>query len=108
LCGKACLQGLAHLILVAVSLGAIEVSKAGFECASGGAYCHGGIGNQGAEAEHGYLAGSVRERQSLRPQIRRFDHDESSAEGGVQQEGPKMRRSSDPFHVEITPAGVVG
>src|ERR1700733_11406870 len=57
--GEACMQRRAYLALVAVSFRAIEVSKSGFECSPGSGYRNGWIGNQGAEAERGDLAGSL-------------------------------------------------
>src|SRR5271170_7747414 len=77
--GKSCLQGLAHLALVPVSFRTIEVSKSGFQRASGSTYRRGRIGNQGAEPEHGHMTGPVVERHSRHPKIRRFDHDDTSA-----------------------------
>src|ERR1700760_4358752 len=72
------LQRLAYLPLVAVSLRAIEVSKSGFQRISGGTYRHGCIWNQGAKPECGDTAGSVVERYSRIPKIRRFDHGDGS------------------------------
>jgi hypothetical protein len=60
--GKSCLQCLAYLALVPVSLCAVKVSKSGFQCVSGRSYCYGFIGNQGAKAECGHLADSVIQR----------------------------------------------
>jgi hypothetical protein len=72
--GESCLQRRAYLALVPVSFRAIKVSKSGFQCVSGRSYGHGWVGNQGAKAECGHMAGSVAEWNSRHPQIRRFDH----------------------------------
>jgi hypothetical protein len=50
------------------------VSKSGFQCVSGRSYRHGRVGNQSAKAECGHVAGSVVERHSRHPKIRRFNH----------------------------------
>jgi hypothetical protein len=76
--GKPCLQGFAHRTLISISFRTIEVSKTGFQRVSGSTYCGGCIGNQRAKAEYGHMAGSVVERQSFRPKIRRVDHDYTS------------------------------
>ena len=62
--GKSCLQRLAYLALIPVSLRTIEVSKSGVQRVSGRSYGHGWVGNQGAEAECGHMAASVVERYS--------------------------------------------
>src|SRR6202007_1245057 len=72
--GKSCLQRPAYLALVPVSFRAIEVSKSGFQCVSGRSFRHGGVGNQGAEAECGHMAAAVVERYCRQPEIRRFSH----------------------------------
>ena len=72
--GKSCLQRLAYLALVPVSFRAIEVSKSGFQCVSGRSYRHGCVGNEGAKAECGHVAGSVVERNSRQPKISTFNH----------------------------------
>jgi len=72
--GKSCLQRLAYLALVPVSLSAVEVSKSGVHCASGRSFRHGGVGNKGAKAECGHVAGSVVEWHCRHPKIRRFQH----------------------------------
>src|SRR6516165_7431302 len=76
--GKSSLQRDAHLTLVPVSFRAIKVSKSSFQRVSGSTYRCGRIGNLGAKAEYGHLAGSVVERRPFRPKIRRVDHDDTS------------------------------
>jgi hypothetical protein len=70
------LQGLAHLTLISVSFRTIEVSKSSFQRVSGRGYRRGCVGNQGAKAEYGYMAGAVAERYSFRSKIRRIDHED--------------------------------
>jgi hypothetical protein len=89
---KSCLQRLAHLTLVPVSFRTIEVSKSSFQRVFGSTYRRGCIGNQGAKSEHGHMAGSIVERYSLSPKIRRFDHDDTSALSRVQHRGARSRR----------------
>ena len=69
------LQSFAHLTLVPISLRTIEVPKSNVQRVSGGSFSLGGIGNQGAKAQYGHMAGSVVERRSLSPKIRSFEHD---------------------------------
>src|SRR5579863_3267222 len=76
--GKSSLQSFAHLTLIPVTFRAIETSKSSFQRISGSSYGLGWIGNQGAEAEYGHMAGSVVERDSFRPKIRRFHHEDTS------------------------------
>src|SRR5580704_7875849 len=57
--GEPCLQSFAHLTLVPISFCTIKVSKSCFQCVPGTTYRRGCIGNQGAKAEYGYMAGSV-------------------------------------------------
>ena len=76
--GKSCFQRLAHLTLVTVSFRTIEVSKSSFQRFPGSTYRRGGIGDQGAKTEYGYMASSLVERQSRSPKIRRFDHDDDT------------------------------
>ena len=68
------LQPLAHLTLVPVSFRTIEVSKSSVQRVSGSGYRRGRIGNQGAKAKYGYMAGSMGERHCCSPKIRRFDY----------------------------------
>jgi hypothetical protein len=89
--GKSCLQGLADLALVPISFRTIEVSKSSFQRVSGRSYCYGRIGNQGAKPEYGHMAGSVIERHSRSPKIRRFDHDDTSVVSRVQHHRPDNR-----------------
>src|SRR5450755_764292 len=77
--GKSRLQRLAHLTLVPVSFRTIEVSKSSLQRVSSSTYRCGCIGNQGAKAEYGNMAGSLVQRDSRSPKIRRFDHDDTSA-----------------------------
>jgi hypothetical protein len=84
--GKSCPQRLAHLTLVPVSFRTIEVSKSSFQRVSGSTYRRGRIGNQGAKPECGHIAGSVVERYSLSPKVRRFEHDDTSAVSRVKQQ----------------------
>jgi hypothetical protein len=76
--GESCLQRLAHLTLVPISFRTLEVSKSSFQRVSDSAYRRRCIGNQGAKAEYGHMAGSVAERHSFSPKIRRVDHDDTS------------------------------
>jgi hypothetical protein len=82
--GKSGLQRLAHLTLVLVSFRTIKVSKSRHQRVLGCTFRHDRIGNQGAKAEYGHLAGSVVQRNSGRPKIRRFDHDDASAASRLQ------------------------
>jgi hypothetical protein len=91
--GKSCLQRLAHLTLVPVSFRTIEVPKSGFQCVSGSTDGRGCIGNQGAKAEHRHVAGSVVQRQSRIPKIRRVNHDDISAVSRVQHHLPDTGNS---------------
>jgi hypothetical protein len=77
------------------------VPKSGVERVSGGAFGLGCIGNQSAKPERGHLAGAAIQRYSRVPEIRKFDHDDSSAlsriqdyRSGVQSSSWKARRSS--------------
>jgi hypothetical protein len=77
--GKSCPQRLAHFTLVSVSFRTIEVPKSSCQRVSGSTYRRGGIRNQGAKPKYRHMAGSVVERHSLSPKVRRFDHDDTSA-----------------------------
>jgi hypothetical protein len=77
--GKSCLERLAYLTLIPVSLRTIEVPESSFQFASGRSYRHSWIWNQRAKAECRYMTASVVERHSLHPKIRRFRHWNTSA-----------------------------
>jgi hypothetical protein len=79
-CGrKPCLQRFADLALVPVSLGAIEVSIAGFQRFSGSAEGRSYIGNQRAESKRGHTAASVIQHDLFAPKIGRLNHGDTSA-----------------------------
>jgi hypothetical protein len=76
--GKPCPQGLAHLTLVPVSLGTIEVSISGFQRVSGGTDSRSRIGNQRAESDGGHTAATVIKHYPCAPKIGRLNHDDTS------------------------------
>ena len=91
--GESCVQGLADLTFVAISFCTIEMAKSSFQRVSGGAHCCGWIGNQGAEAECGEMAGSVVERYFLSPKIRRFGHGDKSVVSRILRQAGYWERS---------------
>ncbi len=60
-CGEAFAEGLADFALIAVAFGAVEVTEASAEGIAGGGDRFGVVGDEGAEAEGGELAGTVGE-----------------------------------------------
>jgi hypothetical protein len=72
-------QGLAHLTLVPISLGAIEVSISGFQRVSGSTGSRSCIGNQRAKSERRHTAAFVIKHYPSAPKMERLNHDDISA-----------------------------